>query len=237
MLRHLVDRTSTDYSVGLLVNTNLVTFWMLYHAYSDPNLLEQLREEIKSCISLDDKRTSITDVDINRLQRSCPLAKSTFFEVLRVYVMSFTFKDILQDLTIQESAEDAAVEGRTQPETYVLRKGEKAIVAHCAHQMDPRYWPNPDEFQARRFMSNATKGTEEIEVNMKTMKVFGGGGSMCKGRNYAEREVLGFVAAIVSLWDIEPVDGGNGWRHPGANLSAGASVPKKNLRVRLRKRA
>ncbi|KAF1980893.1 cytochrome P450 [Aulographum hederae CBS 113979] len=204
---------------GLLVNTNLVIYWYLYHIYSTPNLLSAIRAEIDpfikaSSLPMDSSSPNISTappsntlyIDINALTRSCPLSKSTYYEILRLYVMSFTFKDFHQDFHAQQSASDTSTfNPRSHPssKSYLLRKGEKAIVAHCAHQKDARFFPNPEEFDARRFIVNDKTGKET--VSMGTMKAFGGGGSMCKGRNYAEREVLGIGAAILAVWNCEPV--------------------------------
>jgi len=44
-----------------------------------------------------------------------------------------------------------------------------------------------------------------------TVRPYGGGSSMCKGRLFAEREVLACVAGMLVLWDFEPSDSA-GWK-------------------------
>ena len=41
----------------------------------------------------------------------------------------------------------------------------------------------------------------------------GGGHSMCKGRAFAFKEIMLFSAAIISMWEIDPVGGGE-WKMP-----------------------
>ena len=67
-------------------------------------------------------------------------------------------------------------------------------------------------------------------------QVWGGGPTMCKGQKFAEKEVVLFVAAILTLWEIEPVGNGGEWRHPGKEMTAGTVRPKTDVMVRLRRR-
>lgn len=64
---------------------------------------------------------------------------------------------------------------------------------------------------------------------------WGGGLPMCKGRIFAEREVLLIVASVLALWDFEPVAEG-GWRVPGMIKGTGVNMPKGDLRARVRRR-
>ena len=68
------------------------------------------------------------------------------------------------------------------------------------------------------------------------MKVWGGGKTLCKGRAFAEREVVIFAAAIVMAWEIEPIENGGQWVHPGRNNGGSANVPKKGIKVRMWRR-
>ena len=54
------------------------------------------------------------------------------------------------------------------------------------------------------------------------------------GRNFAEREVLAFAAAILAAWDMEPVEGK--WVHPGAKQASGTVSPVRDVRVRMMRR-
>lgn len=54
---------------------------------------------------------------------------------------------------------------------------------------------------------------------------------MCKGRIFAEREVLVIVVGIVALWDFEPVG-----RVPGQRKATGVNYPKEECRVVVRRR-
>ena len=58
---------------------------------------------------------------------------------------------------------------------------------------------------------------------------------MCKGRAFAHKECIAFVAAIVSLWDIEPADGGP-WRIPSHRKATGVYDTSDNTRVWVKRR-
>lgn len=72
-------------------------------------------------------------------------------------------------------------------------------------------------------------------ADIKHLTPFGGGHSVCKGRAFAEREVLIFVAAFVATWEFEPV--GAGWEIPGkAYNGTGTANPTGPVRVRVARR-
>ena len=65
--------------------------------------------------------------------------------------------------------------------------------------------------------------------------VTGGGHSMCKGRAFAQKEVLTFAAAIISLWDIEAVGGGP-WKMPKHKKGTGTYLTNDNTKVWIKRR-
>jgi len=138
------------------------------------------------------------------------------------------------DLTLTESAEDAAIFGVAQPRSYNFRKGDIVAVPHGAHQIDPRYFADPDKFDPYRFIVT-DPGTGKASVDTHTTRPFGGGASMCKGRIFAEREIAAFTAAILSLWDIEPVSQ-KGWTIPDHKAASAIYLPAQDVRVRLKHR-
>lgn len=64
---------------------------------------------------------------------------------------------------------------------------------------------------------------------------FGTGGTDCPARAYAEAEILAFVAAILSLWEFES-GGANGWVVPERREGEIVSVPRSDLRVKVKAR-
>lgn len=61
--------------------------------------------------------------------------------------------------------------------------------------------PDADSFHARRFLEKSLGG--EGEGHARTTKPFGGGTTHCPGRVFAEKEMIGMVAAMVMRYDLE----------------------------------
>jgi hypothetical protein len=59
---------------------------------------------------------------------------------------------------------------------------------------------------------------------------------MCKGRAFALRELLMFTAAILTMYDIEPANGGK-WTRPKTVKQAATKHPAKPVRVWIKRRA
>ncbi|EXJ93496.1 hypothetical protein A1O1_01888 [Capronia coronata CBS 617.96] len=84
--------------------------------------------------------------------------------------------------------------------------------------------------------NNNNNDNKHIRVDYGTMRVWGGGKHLCKGKTFAEREVVLFAAAILMHWDMEPVGNGGKWLHPGRQPGSGTVSPKNDVRVRVSRR-
>jgi hypothetical protein len=240
------------------VNANPVIFWMIMYVFSDATLLQEIREEVAPYVrfsapaatGLPIKEAPKLDIDIDSLWKKCALLKGAFFEAMRLEAASMSYKMIEQDFVVHEDERDARLLGKKEPQSWLLKKGELICIPHMVHQTDEKYFRDPERFDARRFWAadghasekgenghaNGHVAAEDVKVEYKTMKVWGGGKQMCKGKTFAEREVVLFAAAIIMQWDMTPVDNGGKWVHPGRKLGAGAVNPKKDMRVRMRRR-
>jgi len=109
---------------GLMANANKITFWMLLHIISDPELLENVRKEIGPYArrGVDDEQSRLA-LDVDGLIQKCPLLKATFFETMRLYTTGTSYKKVCQDLTLTESLEDAETLGKPKPQTYHIKAG------------------------------------------------------------------------------------------------------------------
>lgn len=63
---------------------------------------------------------------------------------------------------------------------------------------------------------------------------------MCKGRVFAERECLAFVAGILMYWDLEPAapkgEKKGKWTIPGMIKTSAVCLPDKETRVSIKRR-
>ena len=161
---------------GLQVNAPNVVFWLVYYIYSDPQLLAEVRSEIKGFVTVEQSSFSspqehggsgITEpprlkINHNAL-RASKLLLGIMREVFRMETESITYKLITEDFTVAESADDAAIYrpgSNTKPQTYLLKKGEFIIVPHAVHHGDERYFPTPTVFDAKRFWVPIAGSTE-----------------------------------------------------------------------------
>ncbi|CZT52280.1 uncharacterized protein RSE6_13578 [Rhynchosporium secalis] len=224
---------------GLHTNANIITFWTLVHIYSCTDLLFDIRAEVAPHVKT--LPTGQVSIDHAALSRQCPLTKSTWLETMRQDIVGVEQKYIEEDFTITESPSDAALlrgQGAT-PRSYELKAGNVVCVHNGAAHTDPRLWENPKEFNPRRFIiTDPRHENREKAESPRHLYAFGGGYSMCKGRLFAEREVLTFVAAVVTFWDIDflgPKKSNGEWIIK-KGMEAGAPHPAGDVRVRAKKR-
>jgi hypothetical protein len=111
---------------------------MLLSIISSPDLLETLRQEIAPFARIKDSsgQAGLT-LDINGLLNSCPTIKATFFETMRLYTNGTSHKKVLQDITLSESAADAAAFWKPRPQTYRIAAGSYLVTPHGTMQNGP----------------------------------------------------------------------------------------------------
>lgn len=102
-------------------------------------------------------------------------------------------------------------------------------------QMDPHLWSNPETFDPHRFLAADEKNPGTLKADKLHLTAFGGGSTICKGRDYAEREVLIFVAGLLAVYDFSPV--GDEWDIPVKYYNGTATAkPTSSPRVRMSRR-
>ena len=224
---------------AMMVNANKVTFWLLLHIISNPSLLSRIRAEIASFATtvMDQKSLPRLALDAENLAKSCPTFKAAFYEAMRLYTAGTAYKKVLQPVTLTESAADAAVFGKPRPQTYRVPAASYLVVPGAAMQTDARLWADPERFDPGRFLVPDEEGGKGgMRVDVRHLNAFGGGHTVCKGRAFAEREVLLFVAGFLAVWDFGPVKGGE-WRIPGKWYNGtGSANPAVPVRVRVGRR-
>lgn len=206
---------------------------MLFELYRDPELLAQVRAEIAPCVGLSQPAGGsgpprLDALDLDGLIHHCPRLKAAYMETLRIYTGSWTMRRLNEDVVFDDKA---------KPEQYLLQKGTYAHVAQKMHQLDPEYYPNPTEWHHGRHLRKTVddEGRKTLVADMGTMRLYGGGPSMCKGRAFALREMLLHAAAIISLYDMQPPHG-QPWETPKTYKLAATRHPKKPIRVWITRR-
>ncbi|RFU78993.1 cytochrome p450 [Trichoderma arundinaceum] len=222
-----------------VANSNSLIPWMLFELYRDPVLLEQVREEIAPYVKAVQPENEfgsavwvppvLEDVDVAGLITKCPLLKASYVETLRVYSGGWAMKLMYHDTVLEGKGKGG--------ESYFLKKGTYAHVPQELHQFDPQYFPNPTEWQAERHIRETVdeSGKKILSADLGTLRPYGGGLKMCKGRQFALREMLLYTAAIITFYDMQPPKGSS-WSVPQTRQLVANKHPKKPFKVWIKRR-
>ncbi|KAF1363570.1 cytochrome P450 [Lizonia empirigonia] len=235
-----VTRTLTDInerarldvamSLGFNVNASGTTFWVVNNIFSRPELLSQIREEIRMNALVDH---GVLSADC--LRQACPRLNSVYRETMRLYVPSISARLVHEDTILAD--------------TWLLRKDAIVQLAGSVLHHDPEIWgPDVDSFNPDRFLYSM-HGSKSLPdgtipegkahfVHPAAFRSFGGGASLCPGRHFAHMEILGLAAVLIMGFDIEPI-GGTKWNPPADTKRIPVAVMKPmaplNVRMKVRK--
>lgn len=212
--------------IGVLVNATPAIFWATLHIYSDPSLLQDLRDEIKAATTVHEapdgygKRRMKYVIDTKMIASTCPLLLSTFRETLRIHTHNATNRMVIEDTLLDDR--------------YLLRKGGIVQMPSAPVHYNTEIWgPDATAFNARRFLK-----TNEVAASKGAFKAWGGGATICPGRHFATAEVTGILAMMVARFDVEPTAGK--WLWPMVDWGRVASSihpPKGDISVKITARA
>ena len=208
---------------GQNANTQPMLFWFLAYVYSTPGLLNTLREEISPYIKLSQTDPlGIVSMDLAALSRDCPLTKACIFETYRMAIDVASIRYVARPITINDGAYK-----------HELKPGMFVSAPHALTQRDPSVYADPDKFVPDRFLK-ADPESGKLVARYGTLKPWGSGAAMCKGRTFAEKEIMALGTAIISLWDIGPA--GGTWKIPTMVPGTGVKKPVKDIRVVITRR-
>lgn len=193
-----IARSEVTNGIALLANTVPMTFWMLYHIYSDPEVLADCRNELLGIVSVSrgNKGKSTHTIDMSKVKTSCPMFLSTFKEVLRIYSTSVSARLVMEDHLLDNQ--------------YLLKKGSTVMMPSPVQHYSSVVWgPDNDTFDHRRF---ARSGKRPSAAGF---RAFGGGTTLCPGRHFASTEIMAFVAVMIMQFDVKPTTGH--WVRPSKN--------------------
>ena len=156
------------------VNTFKLAFWMLSWITADATLHSSILTELDSVCKSD--YPAVTD-----LLNSCPTLNAVFDETQRLTVAALSSRVVCEDTDING---------------WTFRAGGLILVSYRSlHFQKPVFGENIDEFDHTRFLHKTLNRD-------KNFKPFGGGPTLCTGRFLARREVLIFVAMLLTDWSM-----------------------------------
>jgi hypothetical protein len=224
---------------GVNANSNKNIFWMLMQVHTRPELLSDIREEIAPYVHIsatderDDDGLPKLDIDVDGLMKHCPLIKATFYETMRMNMSGLGVRQVQQEVTLKEAAVDAAMFGKSKPQSYTIPAGSTLVLSNGTMQMDARIFAEPETFNPARFLEEGADGT--VRAQMRNLHTFGGGMYKCKGRYFAEKQVLIIASSLLVMWDMAPVKGEE-LKVPDMSYAGASRSPLKDVRVKLTRR-
>jgi cytochrome P450 len=182
------DLGLVEFSMPWVATTNTIPslFWLVAHIFSNPQYVERVCFEASGVVIVENRSDGhcTATFEISKLEKSCPFLVACYKEVLRLYNDLVGNRRVMQDTTLQDS------DGRE----YVLNKGTNVQWVSGVPHLDKQVWGQEAEaFNPEQWLEPPSK---EGRARRAAMIPFGGGKHLCPGRNFAQAEVLGIVAAL-----------------------------------------
>jgi cytochrome P450 len=202
--RQMNDRQARDEAVNLLLGGNETTAtgltWAVYLLAKHPDAQAEARKEILEALGRDPP----TAESLPKLK----LTEMIFKEALRLYPPAYILP--------RETREEVVIGG------YRLKRGATVHVATFVIQRDARWFPDPLQFQPRRFEA-------EDAIRRGAYLPFGAGPRACIGRGFAMMEATLALACLLKRFRLGLPD-----PLKEAEMEAQVSLhPKGGLRVTL----
>jgi hypothetical protein len=208
---------------GQNANTQPILFWFLTYIHSTPGLVDELRKEVAPYVKLSTSAPlEVASMNILALGRECPLFKSALFETYRLTNEPTSIRRVARPITVQDG------DAKHQLETGTFVSAALSLI-----QKDPEVFPEPEKFIPSRFLE-VDQATGKKVARYGRMRPWGIGSASCKGRTFAEKEIMTVAAAVISIWDITPT--GTQWELPAMVPGTGAKKPVHDIRVLIRRR-
>jgi cytochrome P450 len=217
-----IARGELGNTFAVLSNTTPCALWVLYHIFSDENVLADVRREVSALVyEQHDKDEGIVHtVDLAAIRTSCPILMSTFQETMRFRAVNPGPRVLLEDVHLGGQ--------------YMLKKGSMLMIPATVQHSDVTAWGDDvGEFDHMRFARKL--GTGRKRPNRVAFRAFGGGHILCPGRHFSSTEIMAFAALLVLQFDVVPVQGT--WIEPVCNNSpaqAGFPIPDEDIEIELR---
>ena len=136
---------------------------MIFHIYSNQDLLSTLREELSPLVQHGEQ--GILSIDVSDLRTKAPLLLSTLQEVIRIRSVGATTRFVQEDIMLNK---------------YLLKKGSLVQVPAAVLHADRASWGGAaDTFDPQRFI---TFQNGDDKINAISCRGFGGGDHICMCR-------------------------------------------------------
>ncbi|KAI9743789.1 MAG: hypothetical protein M1818_002523 [Claussenomyces sp. TS43310] len=224
----IFDIAQFEVTILFVATTNAIpsVFWLLVYILSDPQLVQEVRNEVLAITTFLGREAT---VDIARFNTHCPVLSSAYNESLRLTNAQVSARCVAADTVLSDS-----VTG----DTFLLKKGNVVQMPSGLQHTSTHVWgANAGSFDAYRFMRREGAMKEERKAQTQGFFPFGGAKHLCPGRSFALAEILGMVSVLVLGFDFRSE---NGKVHvpPGKPHAFGEAVqkPMYDIPVQVRRR-
>ncbi|EZF21916.1 hypothetical protein H112_05086 [Trichophyton rubrum D6] len=229
-------RAGADLGILWACNDNLIPvgFWLVQRILNSPSLRERFMK------AFDNARLPSQPGDIlprfnTHILAKTPFLQSTYHEVLRTQVTSFTARTVREDCQIGE---------------YMFPKGSVILSSSWGVHNNPGLWESRpgaqehpvEEFWPERFLvcpyeraaregKSFPESEKDPEFSLKgldgTFFPFGMGHNACPGRHFATHAILNIAATMLSVFEFEPIDT---WAGEGMDYTTFGYTPARPLK-------
>ncbi|KAM5465212.1 hypothetical protein MferCBS49748_005152 [Microsporum ferrugineum] len=229
-------RAGADLGILWACNDNLIPvgFWLVQRILDSPSLRERCMKAFDSARLPPQTGDTLPRFDTYVLAKN-PFLQSTYHEVLRTQVTSFTARTVRQDYQVGK---------------YMFPKGSVTLSSSWGVHNNPGLWESRpgaeehpvDEFWPERFLvcpyekalregKPPPESGKEPEFSLKgldgTFFPFGIGHNACPGRHFATHAILNIAATLLSVFDFEPLDT---WAGEGMDYTTFGYTPARPLK-------
>ncbi|KAM0749646.1 cytochrome P450 [Meredithblackwellia eburnea MCA 4105] len=167
----------------------------------DDDVLKDVLAEVDSVAS------SSSTLDMASLSTSVPLISSCIHETLRLSTSSFSVRLVEEPFFLRGGSQGKKdeLELADSQVGWDIPKGSFIVCATRVSHLDESSWgKNVRVWDGRRFFDEA--GMEgERSKRSREVRGFGGGISICEGRNLATAELKAFLVEVLSAFNFEPL--------------------------------
>lgn len=218
-----IGRGEVGNTFGILANSTPCAFWLLFHIFSDAQVLADVRRELQPLLHKDDDEGRL-NFNAANVRTSCPLLLSTFEETLRYRSVGVGPRAILEDVLLDDR--------------FLLKRGSLLLIPSSVQHSSRAAWgEDAGGFRHTRFFVPEEKKREKKQKSRAAFRPFGGGHTLCPGRHFASAEIMMLAALCVLQFDVVPA--GGEWVEPTfARSPSGATfpVPDEDIMVEFRPR-
>jgi cytochrome P450 len=178
--REIRDEVVTVFLAGHETTANALAWsWCLLADH--PEAEQAMHREIDAVLG--DRLPTAQDLP------SLPLTSGVFAETLRLRpTVPMVFRRVVEPLELAG---------------YPLPRGAVVILSQYVTHRDPRFWPDPERFDPRRWLPEAM-----VERPRLAFFPFGGGPRVCIGEHFAWLEAVLILAVVAQRWRLVAPDGG-----------------------------